>query len=63
MLPVPDEFRESVDKASSMLAEGAKLAMFIALMLDSEKYELDTVDGYRIIITKIPDSELVAIRI
>ena len=59
MKPVPEEYIQTVETACSQLAEGAKLIMFIALMLGDDSFTLDTPDGYRVEVKMLPPQEKV----
>jgi hypothetical protein len=59
MLPIPDEYVETINNASIKLAELAKLVMFVAEMLENDTFELDTEDGFNIKITNSKDPQLI----
>jgi hypothetical protein len=52
MEPVPEEYTESVLNASAQLSNAAKTVMFVAEMLGHDVFELDTAEGFTIIIKK-----------
>lgn len=57
--PVPDEYNDIVHTGSSKLSEGAKLVMWVAEMLENDTFELDTPDGFKIVISKNAEEALI----
>lgn len=55
MKPVPEEYVPTVETACAHLVEGAKLIMFIAVMLGGDKFELDTPDGFKVMVKVNPE--------
>jgi hypothetical protein len=49
---VPEEYTEAVMNASAKLSDAAKVVMFVAEMLGNDMFELETSEGFTIVIKK-----------
>ncbi len=61
MEPVPEEYKNTVATGAQCLSEGANLVMFVAEMLGNDKFELDTADGYKVVVSKNVDGNKVLV--
>lgn len=59
--PVPDEYESTVASGVEKLSQGAEMVMFVAEMLGNDIFELETAEGYKIVITKSSNSEPVLV--